>query len=157
MSSRRFGDFELHHRIGRDGPFMLFRARQMSLNRPVILKILPERAATLEFAALLRREAQAADKLDHPGIWRVYEVGEAAGSPYLAQAPIDGERLSERLKEGAMRPRLALDLLRQMAEAVAHAHDRGVLHGSLRPEVVWITRDGQARLGNFGCPIQFED
>jgi hypothetical protein len=157
MKSRRFGDFELQHRVGRDGPFMLFRARQISLDRPVMLKILPDRVATLELAALLRREAQAADKLDHPGVLRVYEVGDSSGSAYLALAPVEGERLSDRLKQGAMRPRLALDLLRQLAEAVAHAHDRGVIHGSLRPEIVWITRDGQARLSGFGCPIQFEE
>jgi serine/threonine protein kinase len=157
MSSRRFGDFELQKRIGRDGPFMIFSARQISLNRPVMLKILPERTATLERAALLRREAQAADKLDHPGVVRLYESGGAGGSSFLALAPVDGEQLSERLKKGAMPPRQALDLIRQLGEAIGHAHDRGVIHGSLRPEVVWITHDGQARLSGFGCPIQFEE
>ena len=63
MTARRFGDFELQHRVGRDGPFLIFHARQVSLGRSVILKILPERTATLERAALLRREAEAADKL----------------------------------------------------------------------------------------------
>ena len=56
-----------------------------------------------------------------------------------------------------MPPRLTLDLVRQLAEAVAHAHDRGVLHGSLRPEVVWITNQSQIRVAGFGCPIQFEE
>lgn len=156
MTSRRFGDFELQWRIGYDGPFMLFWAKQTSLNRPVMLRILPARLATLERTALLRREAEAADKLDHPAIVRVYEVGEAAGSPFLALAPIEGERLTERLKKGAVSPALALDCLRQLAEAIEYAHDRGMIHGSVRPEVVWITRDGQIKLAGFGCSIQFE-
>src|SRR5262249_10801830 len=142
MTTTRFGDFELLKRAGRDGPFLFFRARQISLARPVLLKVLPERTRTLERADLLRREAQASDRLDHPSIVRVYEHGIVGGAPYLAQAPVEGEPLTERLKGGAVPPRLALDLTRQLAEAVAHAHDRHVLHGSLRPEAVWLTRDG---------------
>jgi hypothetical protein len=153
----RFGDFELLQRAGRDGPFQFFRARQISLNRSVTLKVLPERTRTLERTGLLRREAEAADKLDYPGIVRVFGHGEVSGTPYLAQAPVDGESLAERLRSGAVPPRLALDLARQMAEAVAYAHDRHVLHGSLRPEAVWLTRDGHVLLAGFGCPVLFEE
>lgn len=155
--TRNFGDFELLQRVGRDGPFHLFRARQVSLDRLVTLKALPERTATLERAALLRRELDAGNRLDHPGILRIYEAGEAAGAPYLAMPPIDGTQLAERLKTSALPPRLAIDLARQLAEALSHAHERGVFHGSLRPEAVWVTRDGQARLTGFGCPIHFEE
>ena len=154
---RRFGDFELLQRVGRDGPFHLFRARQVTLDRKVTLKVLPERLATLELAALLRREAETANRLDQPAILRVYEVGEAAGARSLALAPVEGELLAERLKAGPLRPRLAVDLTRQLAEALAHVHERGLLHGALRPEVVWLTRDGQVRLSGFGCPLRFEE
>ena len=144
MTARRVGDFELLQRLGRDGPYLLFRARQVSLDRAVMLKVLPARLASLERSALMRREAAAADKLDHPGILRVYEAGEAGGNPYLALAPVDGTRLAERLKDSALPPRLAVDLIRQLAEALLHAHERNLLHGSLRPEAVWVTREGQA-------------
>jgi hypothetical protein len=153
----RFGDFELQQRAGRDGPFTLFRARQVSLGRPVTLKVLPDRTRTLERTDLLRREAAAADRLDHPGVVRVYEHGDVGGIPYLAQAPVEGETLAARLRTGPVPPRLALDLTRQLAEAVAYAHDRGVLHGSLRPEAVWLTIDGRVRLCGFGCPVLFEE
>ena len=152
----RFGDFELQKRIGRDGLFHLFRAKQVRLGRPVILKVLPGRAITLERAALLRREAEAANRLDHAGAVRVYEVGDVAGVPYVALAPVAGELLSERLKANPLPPRLAVSLTRQLAETLLHAHERDVIHGALRPEVIWITNDGQARLTGFGCTIQFE-
>ncbi|MFL5340952.1 MAG: serine/threonine-protein kinase [Gemmataceae bacterium] len=154
---RRFGDFELLQRVGRDGPFHLFRARQVSLDRKVTLKVLPERLATLEGAAVLRRVAEAANRLDHPVVLRAYEVGEAAGTPYLALAPVEGELLAERLKAGPLRPRLAVDLARQLAEALLHAHERGLVHGALRPQVVWLARDGQVRLSGFGSPLRFEE
>jgi serine/threonine protein kinase len=153
---RRFGDFELLQRIGRDGLFHLFRARQVGLDRQVTLKLLPERAVTLERTAVLRREAAAAHQLDHSGVLRIYEVGDVAGVPYIALAPVEGQLLSERLKSNPLPPRLATNLTRQLAEALQHAHERKITHGSLRPEVVWLTRDGQARLAGFGCPIQFE-
>lgn len=155
--TRSFGDFELLQRIGRDGPFHLFRARQVSLDRLVTLKVLPDRLATLERAALLRREFDAGSRLDHAGILRIYEAGDIHGAPYVAMAPVDGIQLAEHLKMSALPPRLAVEYLRQMIAALAHAHDRGIIHGSLRPEVVWLTRDGHAKLSGFGCPIHFED
>ena len=156
-TDRRFGDFELLQRIGRDGPFHLFRARQVSLDRKVILKVLPERAAMLERTALLRREAEGANRLDHPGILRAFDVGDVGGAPYLALAFSDGELLSERLKAGPLKPRLAVDLTRQLAEALLYAHEHALVHGALRPEVVWLTRDKQARLAGFGAPLRFEE
>ena len=109
MSKRRFGDFELQYRIGRDGPFMVFRARQISLDRAVTLKVLPERTTTLERAALLRREAEAGDKLDHPGVLRVYEAGSVGVQPYGARAAVALRgavvRAADRIDRG--RPRRA--------------------------------------------------
>jgi serine/threonine protein kinase len=113
--------------------------------------------ASLERTALLRREAEAANRLDHPGVARAYDVGEVAGSPYLALAFTEGELLSERLKAGPLKPRLVVELIRQLAEALMHAHERGLVHSALRPEVVWLMRDGQARLAGFGCPVRFEE
>src|SRR5262249_31898651 len=84
-------------------------------------------------------------------------VRDVAGVPYLALAPIGGELLAERLKDNPLSPRLAISLTRQLAETLLHAHERGVIHGSLRPEVVWITADSQARLTGFGCPVRSEE
>jgi serine/threonine protein kinase len=154
---RNFGDFELQQRVGRDGVFHLFRARQVSLDRLVLLKVLPDKRATLERIAQLRREAETGNRLDHRNIVRVYEAGEVGGAAYLALAPIDGTQLAERLKNSALPPKLAIDLTRQLAEALIYAHEHGFIHAAMRPEVVWITRDGQVRLTGFGCPIHFEE
>ena len=153
----RFGDFELLERLGRDGPFAMFRARQARLDRAVMLKVPVGGPVTLEQAAVLRREAAAVHALDHPHIVRVFEAGEHGGRPYLAMAHVAGQRLNHRLKTGPLRWQLAVDLARQLAAALAHAHDRGAIHGALRPDVVWVTPDGQARLAGFGSPIQFEE
>src|SRR5262249_13161055 len=84
------------------------------------------------------------------------EQGSHAGVPFLATAHADGAPLSELLKTAPLPPRTALDLTRQLAEAVAHAHEHGVIHGSLRPAAVWVTPAGEARLSGFGGPVTCE-
>jgi hypothetical protein len=153
----RFGDFELLERLGRDGAFALFRARQVRLDRPVMLKVPVGGPATLEQTAALRREATAANALDHPAIVRVFEAGDHGGRPYLAMAHVEGQRLNRRLKAGPLPWRLAADVARQLAAALLHAHERNIVHGALRPEAIWLTHDGQARLTGFGSPIRFEE
>lgn len=154
--SGAFGDFELIDLAGRDGPFALYRARQTSLGRLVTLKVLVEGPATIERSGLLRNEAEEANRLDHSGVIRVLEVGNRGGIPYLVMTSIDGELLAERLKFGPLPSMLAVDLVRQLAETLAHAHDKGVTHGGLRPGAIWITSDRQARLGGFGQLIQYD-
>src|SRR5262249_31759473 len=79
------------------------------------------------------------------------------GRPYLAMAHVGGQRLIHRLRSGPLRWALAADLTRQLATALGHAQERGTVHGALRPDVVWITADGQARLAGFGSPVRFEE
>src|SRR5205823_12581120 len=122
------------------------RERQLRLDRAVMLNVPVGGPVTLELAAILRREAAAANALDHPHVVRVFEAGEHGGRPYLAMANVGGQRLIHRLKSGPLRWRLAVDLARQLAAALTHAHERGVTHGALRPDVIWVTADGQARL-----------
>lgn len=157
MKRRRFGDYELVRRIGQDGPFYLFCARHEKLDRLVTLKILLDRQRSLDAELVFRRELEAADRLDHPAIVRVYETGVWNGKPYLAQAFVPGERLAERLMRGAVPPRLAWKWGQQLADALQHAHERQVYHGSLRPEVVWLSHEGDVRVSGFGNPVLFEN
>lgn len=157
MKGRGFGDYDLISRIGSDGAFFVYRARHRQLNRMVILKILADRRQSFDAEGACRRELEAADRLDHPAILRVYETGVVGGRPFLAHAYVDGERLFERLARGTIPPRIAWDWTRQLAEALLFAHDRNSLHGSLRPEVVWLSQQGEVRLGGFGNPILFEN
>jgi hypothetical protein len=154
--SGAFGDFELIDLAGRDGPFALYRARQTTLGRLVTLKVLVEGPATIERTGLLRHEAEEANRLDHSGVIRVFEVGSRGGIPFLVMTSIDGELLAERLKFGPLPSMLAVDLVRQLAETLAHAHEKGVTHGGLRPGAIWITADRQIRLGGFGQLIQYD-
>jgi serine/threonine protein kinase len=152
----RFGEFELMDLAGRDGPFAYYRARQVSLDRPVMLKVLVEGSQSIERAGLLRREAETANRLDHPDIVPVFEVGIHEGTPFLVMAGIEGEPLSERLNFGPLPSRLAAELVRQLADTLAHAHDKGVIHGSLRPGAVWVTAGQQIRLCGFGQIIHYD-
>ena len=154
--SGAFGDFELIDLAGRDGPFALYRARQTSLGRPVTLKVLVQGPIRIERAGLLRHEAEDANRLDLPGVIRVFEAGSHGGIPYLVMAGIDGELLSERLKFGPLPSELAVDLALQLAETLADVHEKGLIHGGLRPAAIWITANRHARLGGFGQVIQYD-
>ncbi len=153
---RAFGEFELLELAGRDGPFALYRARQVNLARFVTLKILVDAPESIERSGLLRREAEKANRLEHPGVIRVFEIGSHEGTPFLVMTAIKGELLSERLKFGPLPAKLAVDLLRQLAEIVSHAHEIGIVHGGIRPSAIWITADRQARLGGFGQSVQYD-
>jgi serine/threonine-protein kinase len=157
MKSRRFGDYDLIRRVGPDGPYQVFRARHRRLERLVIVKILADRRPALDAAEALRRELDASDRLDHPAILRVYESGDVSGRPFLAHAYVEGERLVDRLARGTVPTKLAWSWIRQLAEALQHAHERQIYHGSLRPEIVWLTEAGDVRLGGFGSPVLFEN
>jgi tRNA A-37 threonylcarbamoyl transferase component Bud32/tetratricopeptide (TPR) repeat protein len=130
----RFGDYELLELIAHGGMGVVYKARHLKLNRIVALKmILAGRLASPETIRRFHTEAQAAARLDHPGIVPIYEVGEQDGQPFLALAFIDGGSLAARVKEGPLPPREAADLVRQIAEAVACAHAAGIIHRDLKP------------------------
>ncbi|WP_254509244.1 serine/threonine protein kinase [Anatilimnocola floriformis] len=147
-----FGEFEILSEIGYDGPWLLRKARQTQLNRMVILKSpkLETDPAKMEaLAAALHQEAETAAKLDHPGILPVVGSGEWEGVPYLALGSVDGETLADKLVRGPLDNRLAAEYARQLAETLFAVHQAGVRHGNLRPEDIFIGRDGRLRLTGF--------
>ena len=140
---RYFGDYEIQKELGRGGMGVVYKARQVSLNRPVALKMI--KAGVLADDAELRRfqnEAEAVALLDHPGIVPIYEVGEHDGQRYFSMKLIDGGNLADQLASFQDDPRAAVALMIEAAEAVQHAHMRGILHRDLKPANILVDDAG---------------
>ena len=129
----------------------VYRARDEQLDRDVAIKVLPASSFDDPSArARLVREAKAAGALNHPHICHVYEVGEAKGQAYIAMELVEGQTLSQRLAAGVLPVEQVVRYGIQLADALAHAHDRGVVHRDLKSANVIITPDGRVKVLDFG-------
>jgi eukaryotic-like serine/threonine-protein kinase len=147
----RLGPYEILAPLGAGGMGEVYRARDTKLDREVAIKVLPEKLAQ-DAAALGRfeREAKAVAALSHPNILGIYDLGRDGSIAYAAMELLRGETLRERLEEGSLPQRKALEYGLQIAHGLAAAHEKGIVHRDLKPENVFVTSEGRVKILDFG-------
>ena len=151
-AQRRLGDYQLLGLIGEGGMGVVYRARQISLDREVAVKVLTAGSpASAEVVERFHREAQNAARMQHPNIVAIYEVGSAGDEHFFSMRLVHGSSLAAQLKHGSkLEPKRAAALLHTIAEAVDYAHNLGVLHLDLKPGNVLIDHAGVPHVADFG-------
>ncbi|MFK7821346.1 MAG: protein kinase [Planctomycetaceae bacterium] len=151
LDGEAFGEYELIEEVARGGMGVIYKARHTKLNRIVAIKmILSGRFSSDEELQRFHIEAEAAAKLDHPGIVPVYDIGEVDGQAFFAMKFINGTSLADHVGRLRSDSRQAIQLLSKVATAVHHAHQRGVLHRDLKPANILIDSDGEALITDLG-------
>jgi len=148
---RYFGDYELLEEIARGGMGVVWKARQVSLNRIVAVKLLlAGKFSGTEFVQRFRTEAEAAANLQHSNIVAIHEVGEHEGQHYFSMDFVDGPNLAQSARDQPWPAKRAAACLKIVAEAVHFAHQRGVIHRDLKPSNVLLDAASQPRVTDFG-------
>jgi hypothetical protein len=156
MNGRTLGPYIVQDKLGEGGMGEVYRARDTRLDRDVAIKVLPaEVALDPDRRARFEREARAVAALTHPNILAIHDVGSQDGTAYLVTELLAGETLRQRLGEGALTPRKAVEMGIQIADGLAAAHEKGIVHRDLKPENLFVTRDGRVKILDFGLAAQF--
>src|SRR5262245_17620919 len=146
----RLGPYEIVAPLGAGGMGEVYRARDSRLGRDVAVKVLPtEVSANPDRLRRFELEARAAGALNPPNILAVFDLGAHDGTPYVVSELLEGETLRVRMAS-ALPQRKALDLAVQVAHGLAAAHDKNIVHRDIKPENLFITKDGRAKILDFG-------
>ncbi|MEP6994389.1 MAG: serine/threonine-protein kinase, partial [Acidobacteriota bacterium] len=147
----RLGSYEILAPLGAGGMGEVYRARDSRLAREVAIKVLPAAtAADPDRRQRFEQEARSASALNHPNILTIYDIGEAEGTTYIAMELVEGKTLRELVAAEPLPTKKLLDLAVQIAEGLAKAHGAGIVHRDLKPENVMVSKDGFAKILDFG-------
>jgi len=156
MIGSTLGHYRIEEQLGAGGMGVVYRARDAILRREVAIKVLPDAFSTdPERLARFEREAQLLASLTHPNIAAIHGMEQADAVRYLVLELVPGETLAERLAGGSLPVEEALEVCRQIAEALEAAHERGVIHRDLKPANVKITPQGKVKVLDFGLAKAF--
>ncbi|HZB24524.1 MAG TPA: protein kinase, partial [Vicinamibacterales bacterium] len=147
----RIGPFEIVDLLGAGGMGAVYRAYDPRLRRHVALKVLPPaRAGDRDRLQRFEREALAIARLAHPNILAIHDVGTHDGAPYLVTELLEGETLRERMNGQPLAARLAVEYASQIARGLVAAHEHGIVHRDIKPDNVFVTKDGRVKILDFG-------
>src|SRR5712691_11129709 len=147
----KLGRYEIRSKIGEGGMGEVYLAQDTKLDRKVALKVLPADVAShRDRMERFVREAKSAAALSHPNIAQIFEIGEHDGTHYIAMEFIDGVTLREKIHRERTELRKLLRYLQHAAEGLAKAHSAGIVHRDLKPDNIMITREGHAKILDFG-------
>ncbi len=151
--------YKILGKIGAGAMAVVYKARQLSLNRIVAIKILPKRfTENPEYVERFYKEGQAAGKLNHNNIVQAIDVGEAGGYHYFVMEYVEGRTLADDLSAGKVfNETEALDIVIQVAHALAHAHTHGLIHRDVKPKNIMISNDGVVKLADMGLAREITD
>jgi eukaryotic-like serine/threonine-protein kinase len=151
----RLGPYEINGLIGKGGMGEVYRARDTRLDRTVAIKVLPpEFSSQEERLRRFEQEAQVLGALSHPNLLAIHDVGSQDGTHFLVSELLEGESLRQRLEDGALPVRKAMELGVQIAKGLAAAHEKGIVHRDIKPDNIFLTRDGRAKILDFGLAKQ---
>jgi serine/threonine protein kinase len=154
-SGSRLGPYEIQFPLGAGGMGKVYRASDTRLDRAVVIKVLSSRLMdSADALARFEREAKAVTALADPSIVALYDFGQTEGMLYAVTELLEGETLRNRLGEGPIPPRKAIEIAAQIAQGLAAAHDRGIVHRDLKPENVFVTKTGGVNVLDFGLARQ---
>ena len=151
MIGETISHYRIIAKIGAGGMGEVYSAHDPRLDRQVAVKVLPSTA--LDDPTRLgrfEREARSTGALNHPNIVAIYDVGQHQGVPFIVTELLEGSTLRQRLREGDLTVRRAVEYGIQIAEGLAAAHSRGIIHRDLKPENVFVTRDEHVKILDFG-------
>jgi serine/threonine protein kinase/tetratricopeptide (TPR) repeat protein len=157
MIGRTLAHYRINAAIGAGGMGEVFRATDTKLNREIALKILPpDMARDPERLARFQREARTVAALNHPNIVTIYSVEEAEGVHFLTMELVEGHSLKHFITEGGMSVEQIVDIARALGEALAAAHEKGIMHRDLKPANVMVTEDGRVKALDFGIAKEIQ-